>query len=550
MKRPHCAFFFSALGLFAQQPQAPVPSTPKVDGRVINIVNGEPVRKASVSLQPREAGRGTEYSSYTDSNGHFVIEDVEPGVYTPIVERTSFKTQVQGAPGARPEPITVATGQDLTGVTIRLIPLGVITGRLLDEDGDPIQGATLEAMTDAYVQGKKQLRTVTQTQSNHKGDFRLYNLEPGSFYLRAQRNQNQFQVNVSGAIFRAAVSSGSTPSGGYAPTYYPSTTEAASAAPIVVAAGAQLKGIDIQMRKERFYAIRGKASWDQTHQLAGFMIVPVHRDQESRFSAPFQMENDIFEFRNVMPGSYIIAAARMDGEKRTFARAPMEIVNADIEGIDLIFAPGTDVAGVVRVEGTLPGSARTTVSLQSDIPSPFGQSSAEVKPDGSFELKDLAPEAYRITVSPIQAGSYLKSVRLGDQKIEDGRVDLTRGTDSKLILTLGTDVGQIEGKVQTAGGDPAVRVRVTCIPYGNHLGRGDLSRFAFTDEKGFFRMPSVPPGEYKLFAWEDVPMGAPQDPEFRKRFEKQSIPMKMAPGAHEKVELTAIKVAAAQEPVR
>jgi len=530
------ALFLIALAGFAQPP-ASSRTAPKVDGRVINALSGDPVKKATVLLQPREAGRGTAYSADTDSNGHFVIEDIEPGVYTPTADRSGFMTQVQGAPGARPEPVTVERGQDLTGVTIRLVPLGVITGRVLDEDGDPMRGASVEAMVNGYAQGRKQLRLVTRTQSNNKGDFRLYNLQPGTFYLRAVSNANQLQFITPGMVF-----GGTRPQGGYPPTYYPSTSESAAAAPIVVAAGAQLKGVDIQLRRDRLYTVRGKQSLDAAHRHMSLQIVPVNSNQTIGFSSTHRISNDTFEFQDLLPGSYVIVAVRVDGEKRNFAREPVEVVNADVEGVSLTFAPGADMAGVVRVEGALPSASRISVSLQSETPWLFGQSATMAKPDGSFELHDVAPDIYQVNVGTIE-GSYLKSVRVGDREIDDVRVDLTRGPVSQLVLTLGTDVGRIEGKVQTARGDPAVRVRVTCIPYGSHAGRGDLSRFAFTDEKGSFRIQSVPPGEYKLFAWEDVQMGAPQDPEFRKRFEKRSVPLTMPPNGHETVELTSISVA-------
>jgi len=86
------------------------------------------------------------------------------------------------------------------------------------------------------------------------------------------------------------------------------------------------------------------------------------------------------------------------------------------------------------------------------------------------------------------------------------------------------------------------------IAYGSHLGRTDLSRPGFTDEQGKFHLRNVAPGEYKIFAWEDVPVGAPQDPEFRKPFEKQGLTLKMEPNGQQTVELTTIVIAAQQRP--
>jgi hypothetical protein len=109
-----------------------------------------------------------------------------------------------------------------------------------------------------------------------------------------------------------------------------------------------------------------------------------------------------------------------------------------------------------------------------------------------------------------------------------------------LVVVLGADVGEVEGSVQNAKGDPVARARVNAIAYGDHSNRIDLNRFAFTDQKGEFKIKDVPPGDYKVFAWEDVPVGAPQDPEFRKPFEKQATPLRMQPNGHGTVSVTAI----------
>jgi hypothetical protein len=164
-------------------------------------------------------------------------------------------------------------------------------------------------------------------------------------------------------------------------------------------------------------------------------------------------------------------------------------------------------------------------------------------------IPGVVPDVYGITVGPTQ-GAYVKSIKFGDAEAQDGRIDLTQGSGPVTVL-LGTDVGEVEGSVKKSNGDPAVRVRITLIAYGSHLGRNDLSRFAFSDEQSKFHLRNVAPGEYLVFAWEDVPTGAPQDPEFRKPFEKQAAVVKMESNGHTTVELTAISVkAAAQHPAQ
>jgi hypothetical protein len=87
------------------------------------------------------------------------------------------------------------------------------------------------------------------------------------------------------------------------------------------------------------------------------------------------------------------------------------------------------------------------------------------------------------------------------------------------------------------------RARMNVIAYGDHANRMDLNRFGFTDEQGNFKITDVPPGDYKVFAWEDVPEGAPQDPQFRKPFEKQAAAIRMQPNGREKVQVIAISKA-------
>jgi hypothetical protein len=94
-------------------------------------------------------------------------------------------------------------------------------------------------------------------------------------------------------------------------------------------------------------------------------------------------------------------------------------------------------------------------------------------------------------------------------------------------------MGQIEGT-------SAAHVRVTMFPEGNHAARDDLFKFVFTDEKGNFRFTNVAPGDYRLFAWQDVEQGAPQDPDYRKPFENQSRLVTLPPNGKQTIQLPPI----------
>ena len=392
-----------------------------------------------------------------------------------------------------------------------------------------------------YRSGKRQLDSVEQVAATDKGEFRIFGLIPGTIYLLASvANRGRYMAGGMGG----AVSEGSP-----TPTFFPSTTDGAHAAPIDVSAGAQLRGFDIRLRREPHYSVRGKRPQvKQEDAQVMLQIVPKGGNGGSNWSV--RQDNETFEFINVLPGSYVVFGRVDEGGKTSIGRQAVEVVNADVEGVTLNLVPATEVTGVVHVEGTAPHVLENMrVTLQPETFAMFGQSSVEVKPDGSFVISDVVPDVYEITLGNTP-GAYVKSIRFGDAEVQDGRIDLTKGSGPVTVL-LATDVGEVEGSVKKSNGDPAVRVRITLIAYGKHLGRDDLSRSGFTDDQGKCHLRNVAPGEYKLFAWEDAPIDAPQDPEFRKPFEKQSVTVKMEPNGHETaLELTAISVKASQRPAQ
>jgi 5-hydroxyisourate hydrolase-like protein (transthyretin family) len=544
MKRLCSAALFVTLSLAAQD--APPPASANIEGRVvgkvINSANGEPVRKVTVTLGTRKGARGTSYIAESDANGKFAIEAVEPGEYTISADRQGFIVKPPGASGIPLPPLKVESGQSVPELTITLVPLGVITGRVMDEDGDPIRGADVRAMQYGYVAGKRQLRNANQVSADEKGEFRLYGLRPGTFYLQASGHNSQMSFVQPGDQIR-----GFRQPSGHAPTYYPSVTDVARAVPVEVTAGALLRGIDIHLRREAIYAVRGKFPQDESRQnSSSYMVQLFPREGNRNGGFGTRRTNDIFEIPSVLPGSYTLVGMHMDGDKRTYAYQPVEMANQDVDVGTLTFSPGSNISGVVHIEGGKERPPDLHVSLQPESLSMFGSPSGEVKQDGSFVLHDVAPGVYQVNLGAVP-GAYLKSIQIGDHTLQDRHLDLTQ-VSGQLTVVLASDVGQVEGAVKKADGEPAVRVRVTLVPEGDQAGRQELSRFAFSNEKGEYKIINVPPGEYKIFAWEEVQAGAPQDPEFRKPFEKRGVAIKIPSNGHASADLTVISVAETQQP--
>jgi hypothetical protein len=512
---------FIAATLLAQQVSAPVPVTTRVEGKVINSLNGEAVGKVTVVLRAHDQEHGLSYADETDGNGRFSIEDVEPGEYTVVAERRGFGLQATGATGAPPPSVKVETGQSIKDVTIRLIPLGAIAGRVVDADGDPVAGASVAALRYVYSDGKKELRHVDQVQTGDTGDFRLFGLGAGRFYLKATRNHPAMNVPPESVS-----------------TFYPNASDQGHAAPVDLPAGAHLEGLDIRLQSGSLYSVRFEFPEGRAPE-GGYSPTLISEQGDMNGSVTMSYENHVV-FHGVSPGSYEAIVRLDNGEERSYAIRQVEVTNADVNGGTLTFVLAIDLTGAVRLEGgAFSGFEKLRVILQADYRNPvMGTLNGQVKPDGAFLIKRAAPTVYELAIAR-SPGVYLKSIRSGDKQLAGRRVDLSSKPEP-LTIVLGADVGEVEGAVQNAAGDPVPRARVNVIAYGDHSDRGDLNRFGFTDEQGNFKITDVPPGDYKVFAWEDVPVGAPQDPQFRKPFEKQAAALRMEPNGREKVQVTAI----------
>src|SRR5204863_2706010 len=110
---------------------------PAIEGRAVNLVAGDPVRRATLTLRPI-AQQGSPRIVISDAAGRFSFERVQPGTYSLSAERTGFLRQDYGG---RPSsvigtPLSVSDSQPLTGLVFKLTPQGIISGKVLDEEGE------------------------------------------------------------------------------------------------------------------------------------------------------------------------------------------------------------------------------------------------------------------------------------------------------------------------------------------------------------------------------------------------------------------------------
>jgi protocatechuate 3,4-dioxygenase beta subunit len=529
----------AALAAFAQ-------AVGSVQGRVISSLHGEPVPNALVTLRQLDASGGDTadrdpqrvYICQTGADGRFSLASVPPGVYAPRPSKLGYGSPSRNIAAVRDfPPITVEAGKPVTGLDLTLTPDSVIAGRVLDADGDPVRYAMVEVQQYLYIAGKRQLQSMHQVQTNDRGEYRIFYLAPGRYYLHAQATQRSSRQNLQ----PNEQVRGTLPLSTLASAYYPGVADPARATELQTLPGAELDGIDLSLKPEKRYAIRGKLpAADPATSRRGVRVVERSDNQQRPQYSMMMNGHDSYEVRDLTPGSYLVIG---DGtnpanpEEREYARQPVDIVDRDVDGVDLVFSPGVRVTGTVKVEGAAPIENLMLLLQSTDL---SGQQQAKVTADGSFASTAMAPGIYEVRLPGRNA--YLKSVRVGDQEAAGRKID-TEHLSGPVTVVVGADFGRVDGTVTDDAGKPVSNANVTLIPDQSLSDWRDRFRNGSTNTAGKFTLNSVQPGEYRVFAWVGAEPGAPQSADFRKPYEERGAPVKVEANGRQSVDLKPITIA-------
>lgn len=506
-----------------------------VEGKVTNTATGQPVKRAVVMLRTiSDSATAPSYLCQTDAEGRFSVKDVAAGRYEAEASRQGFQARPpdRAASAGYFPRFTVEAGRSPGPLDLRLTPLGVIAGRIADERGQPLARTSVFAMRYRYAGGKKVLRSAAQAEANYRGEYRLFDLPPGRYYLQAIKYGGDPE-----AVGGVAENRGPGPYRIFAKTYYPGTPDAARAAALDLAPGAELNGVDVTVPHVPVYLIRGRA-------LPNATVMAYSPSGEIYPITDYRSRPDLrpggFE-TYAPPGTCFLNSSAYDpatNRNAILALRRVEVIDKDLDGIDLTASTAAAISGRVRIADPAAGPLeKLRVSLEPEEPANRTGVDCPVNPDGNFTLKGVQPDAFVVKVQA-PAGAYLKTVRLGDRELPGHR--FYGGDTGVLSLDVATDTGTIQGTLVDGRGVPAARVQVVLIPDRTLPYWHDLFQSVPSDAVGAFTFRAVVPGSYKLFAWADVEAGAPEDPDFRKPFEAQGVAVQLAPAAAATVRVTVI----------
>ena len=361
-------------------------TTPAVlEGVVVKSKTNDGLGKVRVELL-NPSGSPMDIATTTDDSGKFIFPSVRPGQYRLLASRQAYiraeygQRTVEG-PGVI---VTVTAGQRLANVRIEMVPGGVISGRVLDR-GKPVgvtEAPLVFAMKASYELGQRVLTSVLSSRVNDLGEYHIFWLPPGRYYVVSNINDapgNQgvtaptltsvgylapFTGIVGGARFVLikAIGNRANDTEMHVPMFYPGTSDFRTATMIDVGAGEEVRGIDIQADPVPALHVRGVVTGAQGGPVAISLqpLNPSIPTPMALFGPPINVQaeaNGSFDKDTVAPGAYMLFAQ----SGRLFARVPVEVRDRDVNGVNVALSPGVSVTGSVVFEG--PAGNRQTPAM-------------------------------------------------------------------------------------------------------------------------------------------------------------------------------------------
>ena len=535
--------------------------TASLSGQVVALDTGRPLKRVRVSLTAPELQEGR--SSTTDDQGRFSFQNLPAGRYSINASKAGFIAMNYGArrPNRQGQPVPLAAGERARGVDLMLPRGSVVTGHVYDEDGEPMVGAQVRVMRFQYVQGERRLVPAGAETSDDRGEFRVYGLQPGTYYVAATSMQTGMMATmvqggdvVAYTVQADGVNPGaSQPSGtGFAPTYYPGVTSVADALPVNVGLQAEAANIDFILQLVPTARVSGTVMSTDGSPAQGSSVTLAPDDATSsarylgaNYGSGVRQDGS-FIIMNVPPGRYVAFARGQDRRVQMplFGFQNVSVSGADVTGVALTLAPGQTVSGTVSVD---PGSAsagnltRVRVSLASlsSLPIPTPPASGALV-DGTFSLTPVVAGNYLVRVSGLPQNFALKSAEYGGRDVADLPLEVRGGQNiSGVNVVISDRVTEISGTVPAGEGQLESDYTVVAFsadpanwrPQSRHIqvGRPDAS--------SQFRIRGLPAGDYLVVALDDVESGEWFDPSVLERARRSAIRISLSDGDTKTLEL-------------
>lgn len=577
------------------QTEDPADKAAAVHGTVLSVERGDPLSRVEVRLtRVRPSGSSEEASGgpaneqepqfpaippvLTDSEGKFHFNGVDPGSYRLRVVRDGFVSTHFGSRtvGGIGTIMTLAPGQRVDDLLFRLQRASTVSGSVRDSQGEPVAGMSVSLLKPAYDGsglGRSLVRAATAI-TDDRGEYRLFWINPGHYYLSVSEGSDlpfSFTFGERNMVERK----------GYPVTYYPGTLDSGGANLIDLQPGGELRAVDLVLSRPPTFKIRGTVSESGSEKPPKNVDITLRRrDDRTGVIVPEEgpsydvsYANGVYEVRDVPAGSYWLRATVRDEWDRPLnagavagvqttadlievafggwrsTQVPIDVIGSDLNAVALHVTPGTSIPIRFRFEDASDAASAAFSRLRVALWPKFRSADAArqrgaTSSDGRAVIEGVQRGEYRVYTGDSLPGSelYIKEAAVGRADALNDFFTVADDPSEVLEIVLSSKTGQIEGTLTDAVQRPVPGLPVVLVPdKARH--RDELYKTADTDQNGRFRFRRVPPGDYKIFAWESIEPFEYYDPQILEKYGAEGKAVRVREGSSETVDVRMIPAA-------
>jgi hypothetical protein len=466
----------------------PQHGTARIRGRV--TADGNPVAGARVTAAGIE--NRDQYSGATDANGRYDIAGIVQGSYRVRVVKEGFLPGVH----ANGTNFAVANGATLDDIDVVLSRGSAIDGVVLDPAGSPMAGVEVTPLQKQFVRGERRMIPAgTRVRTDDRGEFRLFNLRPGQYYLLAT------PPNTRQTLGELTSPPGT---GGMAPTYYPNTAQPGQATPVTLT--------------ETPLSLTLQLSTAPLLRIAGFVLdatgAPLKPGTVAVFCQPTNgtasgalastSDDGRFTMFRLVPGTYQLRTRTIDPAQPVMT-ALVTLVDRDVTNVVLRPATRSRITGRIRTTAT--GAADALRTLRIEVGALLldswtnigGQRPGVMKDDFTFEFESWPGRALVHVTSGTSTWT-VKGVRLNGVDLTDSGLEIVSGQPiDGLEIELTDRRSLITGTLITSKNEPMAASRVAIFSTDRERWREPSGRHVVTTEsngEGSFTVSGLPEGDY------------------------------------------------------
>ena len=512
---------------------AQLTGTATLSGKVLNAQTNAPIPKATVALI-LEATPPASAIALTSATGDFSFENLPVGQYRLRAYKQGFRPVNFGSRALTQSGalIMLEEGIGKDAVVIRLPMNSTISGLLVDSDGDPIVATDVSLYRVIARDGHPATQPQGGGQTDERGAYRFDVTQPGRYCISANTNPSLgfAYYNNTGKLPMITL-----------PVLYPAGCGTESGRTLDIATGGRIANLDIVVPSARAARPKGKVllpeNFDRSSPIQVLLASASELFPRGRFMGFGVLPSGDIMGGAIVPGEYTITASYDLAGVKHSATARVDFAPGEEKEFTLTPRPTFTIPCKLSIESPKPDSP-TSVSFYLEVPNQMMPSGSRVtwEPGKDCRIANVTPGRWRLQVNPVPAGYYVKSARLGSLDILRKEFDLPDGPPGELAIVLSGAGAELNGELDPAG-TAAFVVLAPAVQSGE---TNTFYRMLPTAPDGKFRFAALPPGQYKLYAFEELDSDEWQSPAYLGRFEDAAKLIRVAAGEKSVIKLTRI----------